>query len=156
MSTPSPLDTVKALSTPRKIFLAAAVLLLIDTFLPWYHASIGPISASLSGWHQLGTVAWVLLLALLIWEAARVTNMAPVSAGKADLYSSLLALAVVAVGAVFCIQRLADGSLGVGFWLGVVLLIALGVTAYRAFQASGGRDAVRREMDERRQAPPAA
>lgn len=152
MSTQSQLA---ALSTPRKVFLAAAVLLLIDTFLPWYHVSAGPFSASLSGWHQLGTVAWVLLLALLIWEAARLTNMAPVAAGRASLYSSLLALAVVAVGAIFSIQRLVDGALGIGFWLGVVLLIVLGVTAYGAFQASGGRDAVRREVDDRRGTPPA-
>jgi hypothetical protein len=152
VSTPSQL---KALSTPRKVFLAAAVLLLIDSFLPWYHASVGPFSASLSGWHQLGTFAWVLLIALLVWEGARLAGVARVSRGKADLYSSLGALAVVAVGAIFCVQRLTDGALGIGFWLGVVLLIVLGVTAYRAFQASGGRDAVRREMDERRQAPPA-
>ena len=37
-----------ALSTPRKIFLGAAVLLFIDSFLPWYHVSAGPFSASLS------------------------------------------------------------------------------------------------------------
>lgn len=143
---------IQALPTTRKIFLAAAVLLLVDSFLPWYHASLGPFSANLSGWHQLGTVAWVLLIALLVWEGARLAGAVRVPAGKADLYSALGALAVVAVGAIFCVQRLTDGSLGIGFWLGVVLLVVLGAMAWGAFQASGGRDAVRREMDERRQA----
>jgi hypothetical protein len=144
-----------AMSTARRVFLGSALLLLIDSFLPWYHASLGPFSVSLSGWHQLGRVAWVLLLLLLIWEAARVTDMAPVRGGRADLYSSAGALAVVTVGAVFCVQRLADGNLGFGFVLGVVLLIVLGVTSYAAFQASGGRAALRKEMEDRRR-PPAA
>jgi hypothetical protein len=144
-----------ALSTPRKIFLGAALLLLIDSFLPWYSVSIGPFSETLTGWHQLGTVAWLLLIVLLVWEGTRLAGVAPVTGRRADLFSAVGALAVVVVGAIFVIQRISDGSLGFGFFLGVVLLAVLGYTAYGAFQASGGTDAVRQEVDSRRN-PPAA
>lgn len=142
-----------ALSTPRKIFLGAAVLLFIDSFLPWYHVSAGPFSASLSGWHQLGTVAWLLLIVLLVWEGVRLAGVSTVKGARADLFSAVSALAVVVVGAVYAIQRLVDGSLGIGFFLGVVLLVVLGYTAFGAYQASGGSAAVRSEIDARRNPP---
>lgn len=144
-----------ALSTHRKIFLGAAALLLLNSFLPWYHASFGPVSVSLSGWHQLGTVAWLLLIVLLAWEGARLAGASGIAGGRADLFSAVGALAVVVVGAIFAVQRLTDGDLGFGFFLGVILLAALGYTAYGAFQANGGADAVRREVDARRGAPKA-
>jgi hypothetical protein len=146
---------VKQMPTSKKIFLGAALLLLIDSFLPWYHVSFGPVSASLSGWHQLGTVAWVLLIGLLIWEGVRLAGAAPVSTARAELYSSLAAIAVLVVGVIFVIQRLVDGELGIGFWLGVILLAVFGYATLTAFRASGGSEAVRREMDQQRR-PPAA
>jgi hypothetical protein len=141
------------LSTTRKITLGAGVLLLLDSFLPWYHASAGPFSVSLSGWHQLGTLAWLLLIVLLVWEGARIAGVAPVAGRRADLFSAVGALVVVAVGAIFVIQRLSDGSLGIGFFLGVLLLVALGATAFQTFKESGGADAVRQEVDDRRDRP---
>ncbi|MGX6447522.1 hypothetical protein ACVU7I_05560 [Patulibacter sp. S7RM1-6] len=137
-----------ALPTSRKLLLGAALLLLVDSFLPWYHVSVGPFSASASGWHQLGTVAWVLLILLLVWEGARVAGVVPVPERRADLYSAAAAGLVVLFGAIFVIQRLADGSLGVGFFLGLVLLVVLAVAAFQAFQAGGGSAAVREVRDE--------
>ena len=142
-----------ALPSTRKITLGAGVLLLIDSFLPWYHASAGPFSVSLAGWHQIGTIAWILLIALLIWEGTRIAGVAPVTGRRADLFSAVGALVVVAVGVIFVIQRLSDGNLGFGFWLGVLLLIAVGVTAFTTFKESGGADAVRQEIDDRRDRP---
>lgn len=131
------------------------MLLLIDSFLPWYSVSIGPFSETLTGWHQLGTVAWLLLIVLLAFEGARLAGVVQMSDARANLFSAVGALGVVAVGVIFVIQRLSDGSLGFGFFLGVVLLAVLGYTAYGAYQASGGREAVRAEVDARRN-PPAA
>lgn len=144
---------LQSLPTSKKLFLGAALLLFLNSFLPWYRVEFGPVSASLSGWHQLGTVAWVLLLGLLIWEGVRIAGAAPVSGPRAELYSSLAAIAVLVVGAVFVLQRLVDGELGIGFFLGVILLAVFGYAAVKAFQASGGAEAVRREMDEQRRPP---
>ena len=144
-----------ALPTSRKITLGAAVLLLVNSFLPWYHASFGGISVSENGWNQLGTVAWLVLIVLLVWEALRLAGVVNVVGARADLFSAIGALAVVVVGAIYVIQRISDGSLGIGFFFGIVLLVALGATAWGSFQSSGGTDAVRAEVDARR-TPPAA
>jgi hypothetical protein len=144
---------LESMPTSKKLFLGAALLLLIDSFLPWYHASAGPFSVSLSGWHQLGTIAWILLIALLVWEAVRLAGAAPVDGRRAELFSSVGALAVTAFGVIFVLQRLFDGSLGFGFFLGVILLAVFGYAAWTAFRASGGADAVRQEMDDRRRPP---
>lgn len=142
-----------ALPTTRKITIGAALLLLVDSFLPWYHVSLGGISVSENGWHQVGTVAWLLLVALLVWEALRLAGVVNVVGARADLFSAVGALAVVVVGAVFVLQRLFDGNLGIGVFLGVVLLAVLGATAWGSFQSNGGSDAVRAEVGARRSPP---
>ncbi|MEV4421126.1 hypothetical protein AB0L40_14270 [Patulibacter sp. NPDC049589] len=142
-----------ALPTTKKLFLGSAVLLLVDSFLPWYHVSFGGVSVSEGGWHQFGSITWIVLIALLVWEGVRIAGAAPIEGRRADLFSSVGALAVVVLGVIFVLQRISDGSLGFGFFLGVILLVGLGYSAFQTFQASGGAEAVRHEVDERRKPP---
>lgn len=139
----SPSTDLNALSTPRKLLLGGGILLLINSFLPWYHASVFGVSINFTGWHQLGTLAWIILIAVLIWEGLRLAGVAPVTGRQADLASAVGALAAVIVGVIFVIQRLSDGGLGIGFWLGIVLLVVVGYGAFQLFQASGGQAALR-------------
>jgi hypothetical protein len=143
-------SNLASLTLNRRIFLGSAVLLVINSFLPWYHVSAGPFSASLSGWHQIGVVAWLLVIALLVYEGARATNFVPVKGRTADLYSSLIALSAVVVGAIYVLIRLGDGGLGFAVFLGIVLLAGLGYTAVASFRENGGADAVKAELDARR------
>lgn len=158
MSTSSELST---LSAPRKLLLGSGILLLINSFLPWYHWSAGPISVSASGWNQLGTLVWIVLIATLIWEGARIAGVAPLRGARADLASAAAAGLTLALGVIYVLIRLFDGNLGIGFWLGVLLLIVFGLATVQLFQAGGGQDAVREvqaEAAQRRapQQPPAA
>jgi hypothetical protein len=146
-----------SLSPARKILLASGVLLLIVSFLPWYHASgevFGrSISVSASGWHQIGTVAWIVLIATLIWEGSRVAGAAPVDEKRGNLVTAGLAGLTLVLGVIFVIVRLTDGDLGIGFWLGVILMIVFAYATFQLFQAAGGQDAVREaqaEMQQRR------
>lgn len=132
----SSLDT---LSTGRKILLGAAIVLLIDSFLPWYHASVTflghTVSVSASGWHQLGTVAWLFVIVLLVVEAARLAGALPLDAARSELVSLAAAALALLFGVIYVIQRLSDGSLGFGFYIGVIGLIALAYGAYECYRS---------------------
>ena len=145
MSTPT---EISALSTPRKLLLASGGLLFINSFLPWYHVSFAGFSASQSGWHQLGTLVWIVLLATLVWEGLKIAGVAPVRGKQADLATAAGAGLVVLLGVIFVIIRLSDGGLGIGFWLGIVLLAVFGYAAFQLFQASGGQETVREVQAE--------
>lgn len=161
MSTSSELS---ALSAPRKLLLGSGVLLLINSFLPWYHVSIMGFSSSASGWNQLGTLVWIVLIATLIWEGVRLAGVAPIHGARADLVTVAAAGLTLVLGVIYVLIRLFDGSLGIGFWLGVLLFIVFGVAIAQLFQASGGQAAVRevqaeaaqRRAEQAQQQPPAA
>ncbi len=133
---------IAALSTPRKLLLGSGVLLLVNSFLPWYHVSAFGMSASASGWHQIGTLAWIVLIATLIWEGVRLAGAAPLPEKQGDLVTAAGAGLVVVLGVIFLIVRLSDGGLGIGFWLGLVLLAAFAYGAFQLFQAAGGQAAI--------------
>lgn len=139
---------LSTLSTPRKLLLVSGVLLFINSFLPWYHVSFAGFSASQSGWHQLGTLVWIVLLATLVWEGARIAGAAPVKGQRADLATAAGAGLTLLLGLIFVIVRLSDGSLGIGFWIGVVLMIVFAYATFQLFQASGGQAAVREVQAE--------
>jgi len=107
------------------ILLGSAVVLLINSFLPWYHASFMGVSVSEGGWHQMGTIAWILVIALLVVEGARVMGALPLDAARGALASAGVGALAVLFGVIFVIQRLSDGYLGFGFYIGIVGLIAL-------------------------------
>lgn len=121
---PGPVS-LNSLSMGQKILLGAAVILLIDSFLPWYHASFMGYSVSQNGWHQLGTLAWILVIALLVVEGARIAGALPLDAARGALVSAGVGALAVLFGVIFVIQRLSDGYLGFGFWVGIICLIAL-------------------------------
>jgi len=54
------------------------------------------LSRSQNGWHQMGTPAWLLVIALLVVEGARVAGALPLDAAKGALASAAAgALAVL-------------------------------------------------------------
>lgn len=161
MSTTSELS---ALSQPRKLLLGSGVLLLINSFLPWYSFSVLGQSFTQNGWNQLGTLVWIVLIATLAWEGVRIAGVAPIRGARADLATAAAAGLTLVLGVIYVLIRLFDGHLGIGFWLGVLLFIVFGLATAQLFQASGGQDAVREvqaEAAQRRaqqtpQQPPAA
>lgn len=139
---------LQALPTPRKLALGAAALLIVNSFLPWYHVSIGGFSASQSGWHQFGAIAWIVVIGYVVWEAARIAKFAPTEERQADLISTGVGGAGLLLGVIFLIQRISDGSLGFAFFLGLVLLAVFGYALFQQFNAAGGQEALKAAQEQ--------
>jgi hypothetical protein len=117
------------------ILLGALVVLLVSSFLPWYHVGIpsysiggqkiGGGSINANGWHQIGSFAWILVIIALVVEAARSFGALPLDAAKAALASAGIGALAALFVLIYVIVRLSDGGLGFGFWIGVVGLIGL-------------------------------
>jgi hypothetical protein len=153
----SPLET---LSTGRKVLLGAAIVLLIDSFLPWYHASVSfagyHASASASGWHQLGVIAWLFVIVLLVVEGARIAGALPLDEARSELASLAAAALVLLFGIIFVIQRISDGHLGFGWYVGVVGLIALAYGAYDGYKSGNAAATIKSMQNGNSTEPPAA
>lgn len=127
----------KGTSTARMIVLVSAVVLLINSFLPWATVDLGPFgSVSTNGWHGVGVVAWLFTIVLLVLEIARRTAVLPLAEQRADLAVLATAAAVVLFGLIYVIIRLIDGYLGFGFFIGLIGLIVLAVSAVSLSRSS--------------------
>jgi hypothetical protein len=135
------------LSQGRKLALGGAVLLFIAGFLPWWHWSAGNglihVSASASGWHDLGPVVFILAILAVLWEGARLAGVAPLQDKQADLATAGLAGAAAVFALIFFLIRLLGDFTGWGVWVGLVALVAAGYGAFLLFTSSGGMEAVR-------------
>ncbi len=130
----SPAAAAAKLGTGQLILLGSLAVLLISSFLPWYHVSIpsynlggqsiGGGSINESGWHQIGSFAWILVILAAIVEAARSFGMLPLDAAKGALASAGISALAALFVLIFVIVRLSDGALGFGFYIGLVALIA--------------------------------
>lgn len=151
-----------SLTGPRVLLPASALLLLISSFLPWYHYSFGfgaySASASLSGWHQIGVVAWIFTILLLAYEGARLAGVLPLDGARADLGSVALAALTLLFGVIFLIVRFSDGGLGWGLWIGLIAIIGVAAGAFLLFQGGDARAAMRdlqaQAQNRRGAAPP--
>jgi hypothetical protein len=130
-----------ALSVPKLVLPGAALLLLISSFLPWYHISMFGVSAGASGWHQIGVVAWLLTIVLVAYEGARLAGVVPLDAAKADLATVGIAALTLLFGIIYVIVRLSDGAVGFGLWIGVIAMVGVGVGAFLTLQSGGAKTA---------------
>ncbi|PRZ41960.1 hypothetical protein CLV47_10788 [Antricoccus suffuscus] len=137
-------ERLAGISMPRKIVAGAGVVLLINSFLPWYHISIGGFGgASASGWHGLGVITWLLVIGLLAIEGARAGGVLPLNDGQAELASLAASAGAVVFGLIYVIVRLSDGHLGFGFYIGILALAGLAYGALRLFQAGAAMTALK-------------
>lgn len=121
------------------------VLALIDTFLPWYSWSVGPISGSWSGWNS-GFDAWfplLLLVAIGVLVALPAFGQTVVVRGgyAAFAAASLLATLLILIRwLTFDSQSAVYASIGPDFgtYVGLIIGIAATVFAYLGFTAAGG------------------
>ena len=115
------------LSTGTKVLLVGGILLLVDTFLPWQQVSAGPFTASVSGWHGIGVLMGLLVIALVVWEGLQVAGVTqqielPVSA-------VLISVALAAATALFTIIKflVANEARHWPAWIGLILAVVIAV-----------------------------
>ena len=122
------------LTMGQKGVLVTGVLLFIDLFLPWNKVGECPFCVSVNGWSEMGVIAGLLVLALLVWEGLNAAGaLATVTAPRA-----LITAALAAGAALFALLRaLFELSFSTfGLWLGIILALAMGYAAYLRFQES--------------------
>jgi hypothetical protein len=135
------MERFTALSRGTQLILAAGVLLLIDTFLPWQDfggGGLGEIAEefgadlSLSAWHGFfGYVMGLLTIALLVWFGLKIAQVAlPV-----EIPEKQVVLGVgVAILAAAVIKNLDDAESTIWAYIGVLLAAGIAAGAYLYWQ----------------------
>ncbi len=139
------MDSFQKMSLGEKIVLIAGPILLIDSFLPWYKITVdfglGSVSASASGWEAPGAMWSILavLIGLVMAGQVAVSRFTSIEL-PSELGNNLtwpkihLGLGVAAVVFV-AIKFLNESShLSFGFFLGIILVIALAAGGFLMFQ----------------------
>jgi hypothetical protein len=126
------------LSTGTKVLLGAGLLLFIDLFLSWQQVCVdlGPLGTqcgSRSGWHGIGVLVGLLVIALLVWECVQVFNVLanvqlPVAA---SLISVVLAAAIVVFGVIEFVTH--NEARHWPAWIGLILLVVIGIGGWLKF-----------------------
>ena len=113
------------LSTGTKVLLVGGIVLLVDTFLAWQQVSAGPFTASVSGWHGIGVLMGLLVIALVAWEVLQIAGVTkqielPVSA-------ALISAALAAATALLTIIKflVANEARHWPAWIGLILAIVI-------------------------------
>ena len=134
------MEQLKGLPLGRQLILGAGVLLLIDTFLDWQHASVTINGVTIGGggqsaWHGFwGVIMCLALVVLLAWTAARAFNVtlpAQVPDGLATLGLGVL-IPVFAL-----LKAITDDFVHWPAWIGVILGAVIAYGAWQVFASSG-------------------
>ncbi len=129
------------LSMGSKGALVAGGLLLIDLFLPWNRICVGGEAfgpgfpeqcLSASGWAEIGVVAGLFVLALLVWEGLYAAGALANVVAPNKLITAVLA----AGAALFALLRwlLNTDAAAFGAYIGIVLALALLYVAWINWQ----------------------
>lgn len=133
------------LGRTERVLAIVGLLAFIDSFLPWWSLSVGPISVSESGW-SVGIGGWLPLLLLLAVGVIVALPAFGQSVSVRGGYASFGAAALLAT-IIILIRWLTYpsasglyGSAGADFgtYVGLILGIVATVFAYLGFTAAGG------------------
>jgi hypothetical protein len=122
------------LSKGTQVLLVAGLLLFIDSWLAWQQVCVGAggfhVCGSQSGWHGIGVLMGLLVIALLIWEGLQIAGITkqwtlPVSA-------ALISVGLAAATTLFVIIKFFADSEARHWpaWVGLILGIAIAVGAW--------------------------
>jgi hypothetical protein len=137
-------DKINLLSTPEKAIAGGGVLMLIASFLDWWHYSVAGFgSVGEGGWGSPGSI-WSVLAILIsivlagIVVATKLGNMQmpalPQNVTWAQIWGGGAAAVVVLVLLkAWRIQAAPIGGFGIGFFLGVIAAAAIAYGGYMLY-----------------------
>ena len=124
------------LSTATKVLLVGGIILFVDTFLAWQQVSAGPFTVSVSGWHGIGVLMGLLVIALIAWEVLQLAGITkqielPVSA-------VLISVALAGATALFTIIKflVANEARHWPAWIGLILAVVIAAGGWLKYQES--------------------
>ena len=129
------MEQLKGLPLGRQLILGAGVLLFIDTLLHWQQVDVGPFSAHQNAWHGFwGILMCLMVIALVLWTAARAFNVAL----PAQVPDGLVTLALGVLIPIFALLKaITDDDVHWPAWIGVILGAVIAYGAWLVFAASG-------------------
>ena len=95
---------LKQLSTLDRVIAGGAAVAFIASFLPWYGVSVGPFSASVSGW-SAGFTAWAGALLLTFAGVLLVLRRSGATLPSLQVGPSVLVAGIAALGLLLVIIR---------------------------------------------------
>jgi hypothetical protein len=138
----------KQLSTQDRVIVGGAAVAFIASFLPWYGVSVGPFSASVSGW-SAGFTAWAGALLLTLAGVLLVLRRSGATLPSLQVGPSVLIAGIAAVGLLLVIIRWAtlpryhfsdlsyDSGARYGLYIALIAGIAEVAAAVMQMRASG-------------------
>lgn len=130
------MEMLKKLPREVQVVLGGGVLYLIFSFFDWQQVSFGPATAGVSEWHGVGFLAGLLVIALLLWELARLfqvnIQLGSVTPGLVSVGLALLLLLFTVI------TFLTHNELRHWpAWVGLVLSIVIAVAALARARTEG-------------------
>ncbi len=130
------MELLKKLPREVQVLLGSGVLYLIFSFFDWQQVSFGPLTAGVTEWHGVGVVAGLLVIALLLWEVARLfqikIQLGSVTPGLVSVGLALLLLLFTVI--TFLTHNEARHWPS---WLGLLLSIVIAVAALARARMEG-------------------
>jgi len=130
------MDRLTRLSRETQAVLAASVLYLVMSFLDWQQVSFSFITVGRSEWHGIGVVAGLLVIVLLLWEAARLLE---VKIELGTLTPGLISVGLALLLLLFTIITFLSHSTARHWpaWIGLLLAIVVAGAAVARARAEG-------------------
>jgi hypothetical protein len=130
------MDKLMKLSRETQAVLAASVLYLIFSFFDWQQVSAFGVSVGRSEWNGIGVIAGLLVIVLLLWEAARLFE---VKIELGSLNPGLLSVAVALLLLVFTVITFLSHSTARHWpaWIGLLLSIVIAAAAVMRGKSEG-------------------
>ncbi|HET7354058.1 MAG TPA: hypothetical protein VFJ11_08455 [Gaiellaceae bacterium] len=130
---------LKQLNTLDRVIAGGAAVAFIASFLPWYGVSVGPFSASVSGW-SAGFTAWAGAMLLALAGALLVARRSGGTLPSLQIGPSVLVAGIAALGLLLVIIRwttlpryhISDLSYDAGARYGLYIALIAGIAEVAA------------------------
>jgi hypothetical protein len=128
------------LSNGTKVLLVGGIILFIDSFLAWQQICVGApgfhVCGSASGWHGIGVLMGLLVIALIAWEALQVAGVTK----QIELPVSGVLISVGLAGATALITIIkflvANEARHWPAWLGLILALVIAAGGWLKYTES--------------------
>jgi hypothetical protein len=130
------MDKLAEINHGAKVVLGASILFLIISFFNWQEVDLGAFGdAGVSMWHGVGWIAGLLAIAIIVWQAIRLSNLnLEIGVGPA-MVTAFLALLLLLFTV---IKFFADDDFRTwAAWVGLILAIVVAGGAWANMKLTG-------------------